>query len=89
MMQEGGVVTLGVVHGAAHAGVAFAEAEVVSRVVGGRLALAPVPVAAVLDVDDINRVAVHHFAILLQAEVVDAGDAFFKNLRAHDGTADA
>ena len=57
MMKEGGVVALGVVHDTAHAGVAFAEAEVVGGVVLGGLAPGPVPAAPVLDVDDVNAVA--------------------------------
>ena len=88
-MKEGGVVALGVMHGTAHAGVAFAEAQVVGRVVLGGLALGPVPAATVLDVDYINGVASDDGPAVLQAKVVDAREAFFKHLRAHDSAADA
>ena len=86
-MREGDVITLGIMHGSPHAVVAFAEAQVIGGVILGWLALAPVPAPPILDIDDINGVILHNRAILLQAQVVHAGNALFKNLRAHDGAA--
>ena len=59
-MHERRVVALQVVHRAAHARVALAEAQVVGRVRLGRLALRPVPAAAVLQIDDVDRVVADH-----------------------------
>lgn len=57
MVDEAEIIVLDVVHGAAHAGVAFAEAEVVGGIGFGRFPLGPVPVTAVLEIDDVDGVA--------------------------------
>ena len=57
VMQEHGVVALEVMHLAAHPSVALAEPQVIGRVGLGWLAPGPVPAAAVLEVDDMDRVA--------------------------------
>ena len=54
MGEKHHVVTLRVVHRAAHAGETFAEAEIVGRIVLGRFAVRPVPVAAVLNIHNVN-----------------------------------
>src|SRR6266704_879218 len=72
MMQKEHVVALDVMHRAAHARITFAKAQIVRRVVFGRFACCPVPVAAVLQIHDVNRVAAHYPAVGLQPEVVDA-----------------
>lgn len=87
-MEEGDVVELEIMHRAAHAGEAFAEAEIVSGVFFGRFAFGPVPIPAVLEVDDVKGMVVDDGAAVLQADVVDATDAFFEDLRGHDGGAD-
>src|ERR1041385_3705868 len=85
MLDEDHVVALEIVHCAAHAGKAFAEAKVVSGVVLGRLAFGPVPVSAVLNVHDINFMVVNDGPVSLEAQIVDATDALLENLRGHDG----
>ena len=54
-MNERGIVALQVVHRGAHAGVAFAEPQVIGRIVFGGLALRPVPAAGILQIDDVDR----------------------------------
>jgi hypothetical protein len=87
-VEECDVVGLDVVHGAAHAGVAFAEAEVVGGVVFGGFAAGPIPLAAVLEVDDVDGVVADDGASGLKPQVVDAAEAFFEDLRGHDGGTD-
>ena len=88
MVEERQVVALHVVQGAAHPGKALAEPEVIGRVRLGRLALRPVPAAAVLEVDHVNRMAADDVAALLEPEVIDAAQGLLEDLRAHDGRAD-
>ncbi|MFM1942454.1 MAG: hypothetical protein RI897_1436 [Verrucomicrobiota bacterium] len=88
VMEEGDVIALDVVHCAAHAGVALAETEVVGCVFFGGFTLSPVPVASVLEVDDEDLVLLDHGAVVVEADVIDAADGFFEDLRAHDGGTD-
>src|SRR5438045_6485449 len=66
VMQEGDIVALEVMHCPAHAGEALTKAQVIGSVVLRRLAFAPIPVAAVLKVDDEDRVIVDDFALGLE-----------------------
>ena len=78
-----------ITHRAAHAGEGFAEAQVVGGVRFGRFAFGPIPIAAVLEIDDENGMIVHDGSARLHAQVVYATELrFFENLRAHDGGAD-
>src|SRR5262249_27763625 len=88
MMNEQQVITLDVVKIASHAGIALAEPEVVSGVALGGLALRPIPVAAVLEVDDVEAMITDHALSSLKPEVVDAAQGFLEYLRAHDGRPD-
>ena len=87
-LDEAGIVALEVVHRAAHAGVAFAEAQIVGRVIFRRFAGGPIPVAAILEIDDINGVSMDGAAPGLEAQIIDAAQTFLEDLRAHDGGAD-
>ena len=82
-MHEKQIVATTVAHPPTHARVALAEAQVVGGVVARRFALGPVPVAAVLEVHDVDAVAADDGAARLQAQVVHATDALLKNLRPH------
>ena len=73
---------------AAHPGKAFAETKIIGRTAFRRFALRPVPVSAILDVDDINRMVLHDSSSGLKPEIIDEAEAFFKNLRRHDRGAD-
>src|SRR5882724_6662376 len=84
VVQKNDVVALEVFHGATDTGEAFAEAQVVGGAVFGRFAGGPVPVAAVLNVHDVDGVVVDDGSAGLQTDVVDATDAFFEHLRGHD-----
>src|SRR5439155_20345954 len=64
--------------------VTFAEAEVVGRIVLGRFAVGPVPVAAILQIDNVNRVAANNRAARLQPQIVHTAQTLFEYLRAHD-----
>ena len=88
MMEERQVVALHVVQRAAHPGKALAEPQVIGGVRLGRLALRPVPAAAVLKVDDVERMAADDVAAGLQPQVVDAAQGLLEDLRPHDGRAD-
>ena len=88
VVDERGVVALDVVHLAPHPGVALAEPQVVGRVGLGRLALRPVPAAAVLEVDDVDGVAGDDRPAVLEPEVVHAAQALLEHLRPHDRRAD-
>src|ERR1017187_3071137 len=88
VMDEGHIVALQIGHAAAHPGVALAEAQIVGRIVLGRFALGPVPLAAVLQIHHIDGVAPDNRASGLQAQIVDAAQALFKDLGTHDGRAD-
>src|ERR1043166_3979596 len=88
VMGKNNVVALQVVHGSSHAGKAFAEAQVIGRVVLGRLTLGPVPMAAVLQIHDVNLLSTHDGAAVLQPQIVHATDALLKALRSHDRRAD-
>lgn len=57
IVQESNIIALFIAHLTAHAGETFAEAKVVSWIGFGRLALGPVPLATVLDINDVDRVA--------------------------------
>ena len=83
-MQKRHVIAAKIFHFAPHAGKTFAEAQIVSRVVLGRFTLAPVPIAAILQINDANVVAVNDVAVGLQSQIVHAAQTLFKNLRAHD-----
>src|SRR5271166_4792702 len=87
-MQEHGVVALEVMHLAAHPSVALAEPQVIGGVGLGWLAPGPVPAAAVLEVDDMDRVAGDDRAAVLESQVIHATEALLENLRPHDRRAD-
>ncbi len=57
MMEEHQIIALYVMEGTSHPRVALAEPEVIGRVGLGGLAVGPIPVAAVLEVDDVEAVA--------------------------------
>src|SRR3954467_8575618 len=84
VMQEGDIVALEVMHCPAHAGEALTEAQVIGSVVLRRLAFAPIPVAAVLKVDDEGRGIVDDSSFGLEAEIVHATNGLFEDLRPHD-----
>jgi len=65
MIGEGDVVTLGIVHGTSHAIVALAEAQIIGWIIFGRFTLAPVPVSAILNIDDIKGMILHNGAGIL------------------------
>ncbi len=54
VMDESQIVRLQILHRAAHSGETFAEAEIVGRVALGRLALGPIPIPAVLEIDYVD-----------------------------------
>ena len=84
MVDHCQIVALHVPHEAAHAGIALAEAEIVGRAGLGRLARRPVPAAAVLEVNDVDRMAGDDRSCGLKAEIVHATQALLEDLRAHD-----
>src|SRR3954468_23426545 len=88
MLHEGEVIALQILHAPAHSRKAFAEAEVVGGVGLGRLTLCPIPVPAVLQIDDIDLVPLHDWPLRLKAEIVHATETFLEYLRPHDGCAD-
>ena len=88
VLDEGEVVGLDVVHGAAHPGEALAETQVVGGIGLGRFALGPVPAAAVLKITDEDGVTGNGGATVLEAQVVDAAQGFLEDLGGHDGGAD-
>lgn len=88
VLNKGKIIALKVLHAAAHPRKAFAETKVVGGIGFRRFAGGPVPVTAILEVDDVDGMIFHYGAFLLEAEVVHATDAFLENLRAHDGAAD-
>ena len=87
-MEESDIVALHIIHRAAHAREAFAEAQVVRWIVLRRFTLRPIPIPSVLDVHDIERMVVHNLASCLESKVVDATEALLKYLRRHDGGPD-
>ena len=88
VLYEGEIVALEILHAAAHAGKTFAETEIVGGIGFGRFAGGPIPIAAVLEIDDVDGVAADDGAILLETKIVHAAEAFFEDLRAHDRAAD-
>ena len=87
-VQEDNVITLQILHRSAHARKALAEAEIVSRVVLGRFAFAPVPVAAILEIDNEDVVIMDDGLPGLEAEIVYTTDAFLEYLGSHDRGSD-
>src|SRR5258705_5944962 len=83
-VDEDNVVALQIMHHAAHAGEAFAEAQVVGRIILWRFAFRPVPVAAVLNIDDVDIVLAHDWPPGLKSQIIHATDALLENLRRHD-----
>ena len=71
-------------HLTAHAGVCLAEAQVIGRAGDGRLALCPVPVPAVLQVDDVHRVISHNWPAGLKTQMVHTTQRLLEHLRSHD-----
>ena len=88
IVNERRVVALQIVHAAPHARVAFAKAQVIGGVCFGRFAGGPVPAAAVLEVDDEDRVVLQNLPSALQPQIVHATDALLEHLWAHDRRAD-
>ena len=87
-MDEERVVALKIVHDPTHPRKALTEPEVVGGVCLGGLSFSPIPISAVLEIDDVDGVILHDIATALQAKIVDATDALLENLRPHDGGAD-
>src|SRR5688500_5677688 len=88
VLDEGEVIALEILHAAAHAGKTFAKTEIVSGIGFGRFAGGPIPIAAVLKVDDVDGMAADDGTLLLEAKIIHATEAFFEDLRPHDGAAD-
>src|SRR5882672_2215104 len=88
VMQEGRVIALQVAHDSAHPGEAFAEPQIISRIVLGRLASRPIPISSILDIHDVNRVVFDDVAPLLKPKIVHATDALLKDLWSHNGRTD-
>src|SRR5436309_3234890 len=88
MVQERDVIALHVTHLAAHSREARAEAQVVGGIVLGRFTLRPIPLPAILNVHDVNSMVMNGRTPALEAQVIDAAQAFFEDLRGHDGGAD-
>src|SRR3954468_8651176 len=84
MVHKGQVIGLDVTHRTAHAGEAFAEAEVIRGIRLWWLAIGPVPAAAILEIDHVDAVAGERAEARLEAEIVHAAEALLKNLRPHD-----
>src|SRR5215813_653603 len=84
MMQERHIIALEVLHGATHPGKAFAESQIVSRIVFGRFALRPVPSATILDVHNVDRMFAYDRSTGLNAQIVDATEALLEHLWCHD-----
>jgi hypothetical protein len=82
------VVGFEIIHGATHARKTFAEAKVVSWVGLGRFALRPIPIAAVLNVHDVDGVVADDVAPTLQPQVVHTTQTFLKHLWRHNRRAD-
>ena len=70
MMCEGDVITLCVMHGAPHAVVALAEAQVIGGVILGGFALTPVPVSTLLNIYYIKGMILHDGPVILQSQIV-------------------
>src|SRR4051812_8642618 len=87
IVGEKDVVALEIMHHAAHPGKALTKPEVVSRVVLRRLSFRPIPISAILQIDDIDLVIPDDFPASLQAQIVNAAKALFKDLRRHNSGA--
>src|SRR5690349_17170408 len=83
-MHKSEVVLLRVTHRAAHAGKAFAKAQIIRGRRFRRLALRPVPTAPVLKIHDEDGVAGDWRPLLLQANIVNAAHTLLEHLRRHD-----
>src|SRR3954470_8891178 len=88
IVDEGGVVTLDVMHGAAHARKAFAESQIISGICFRCLAFGPIPISAILQINDENGVTRHDGTATLDAEIVHATNRLLENLRTHDRRTD-
>ena len=66
------VIALEIMHRASHAGITLAKAKVIRRVVLRRLTARPIPLAAVLDIDHVNRMPGNDGLALLQTQIVYA-----------------
>src|SRR5689334_20176687 len=87
-MQKAHVVALHVAHRATHAREALAKAEVIRGIVFRRLALRPIPIAAILQIHDVETVLLHRFPPGLQAQIIHTTETLLEYLRRHDGRAD-
>ena len=54
MVDEGGIISLQIMHATSHAGVAFAKSQVIGRICFRRFALRPVPATSILQIDHID-----------------------------------
>ena len=88
VLKERDVIALEVMHHAPHPREAFAKPQIISGIVLWGFTLRPIPIAAVLDIDNVNRVVVDDAVFILKAQVVHATDALLEHLRSHYRRAD-